>query len=580
MSATQPAPALDAAGGASPGSAGAVAPVQAGRAAGGARAVLGLLAIVTCGLLPFLGQDLAIDEEAQVLIADHIRADPLRPYHWVRPLKDFADPRPGDFLLYPHPPLWQGILALVRSAVGEAGTAMRLAVMPLAWAFALAAFDVARRLTVWPMRATLLTLAAPAIWVALVDSLMPDLALLALSTWAIAAQLRAAERRSLGHAALSGALLGAACLVKYLAALLIPVVVAIPCLHGETRSGGRRAIGIASLPAAMAALAIAAFQAYTLAVYGRAHLYAVLADSPDVTAAPSPERALAALVLLAGTGILPPTWGAALAGSAGRGRALAAGVGAAVAACAAFAWAAPLSGYSPVEHAAIAGLALSALGLIGHLATRAARDPSERLLLGWALAWTVPIVLLLPFVAARYLAPAVLPLAIFVVRAASARPEAEGRMRAGLTVALALTFASGLACAVASASLARAHAELARVAAERYRDWPGTVWFSAEWGLRHGLERAGFRYLPMRADAARLLRSGDVVLLSDQAVSRDAAGLGLPLTPIERREASSAFPVRVLHYGARAGFYSNHWGLLPWAFSRAPVDALTAWRVR
>ena len=46
------------------------------------------------------------------------------------------------------------------------------------------------------------------------------------------------------------------------------------------------------------------------------------------------------------------------------------------------------------------------------------------------------------------------------------------------------------------------------------------------------------------------------------------------LVPVSRTSWTSHIPIRLMNQEAHAGFYSSNWGLLPYSFSRAPVETI------
>lgn len=91
---------------------------------------------------------------------------------------------------------------------------------------------------------------------------------------------------------------------------------------------------------------------------------------------------------------------------------------------------------------------------------------------------------------------------------------------------------------------------------------PGrTVWFTAEWGLRHYLERQGARPLPRNSAEPE---SGDIIL--KPYVSFPWVTLyDNPQHSFFRRRRLLDFegPMRTMDFTAQAGFYSTGWGILP-----------------
>jgi hypothetical protein len=97
-----------------------------------------------------------------------------------------------------------------------------------------------------------------------------------------------------------------------------------------------------------------------------------------------------------------------------------------------------------------------------------------------------------------------------------------------------------------------------------------TVWFTGEWGFRHYMKKAGYRYLQMDSK----VRPGDIIL-EPSVMSR----LETILFPARKRlravvsvRGSAGF--RLMNYEAQAGFWGQHWGLLPFWFGRQPLETI------
>ena len=42
----------------------------------------------------------------------------------------------------------------------------------------------------------------------------------------------------------------------------------------------------------------------------------------------------------------------------------------------------------------------------------------------------------------------------------------------------------------------------------------------------------------------------------------------------------SRWPIRLMSFEAKAGYYSHHWGYLPWSLSRSPFETIEIFEVR
>jgi hypothetical protein len=181
----------------------------------------------------------------------------------------------------------------------------------------------------------------------------------------------------------------------------------------------------------------------------------------------------------------------------------------------------------------------------------------------WFAAALVSGIALLPFGTGRYMLPALAPVVILL---------AVNALKASRAVA------SGIGCTLALSLLLCAsdyiHASQYQRAAETLLQQYGAKnkWFTSDWGLRYYLERGGAHYLTSHNTAPA---PGDIVITAENCSHHAVAPqLELRLQPIETIELNSSLPVCLLNREAGAGFYSHAFGLLPFSFSRAPLDRL------
>jgi hypothetical protein len=101
-----------------------------------------------------------------------------------------------------------------------------------------------------------------------------------------------------------------------------------------------------------------------------------------------------------------------------------------------------------------------------------------------------------------------------------------------------------------------------------------TVWFDGHWGFQWYAEKAGARPLTVEPPHPR---SGDLI------VSSALTGLGFLDNFPQRRFLGSVTDTRpggrVMNRDARAGFYTNDFGYLPWAWSTEPIDRYELWSI-
>jgi hypothetical protein len=117
---------------------------------------------------------------------------------------------------------------------------------------------------------------------------------------------------------------------------------------------------------------------------------------------------------------------------------------------------------------------------------------------------------------------------------------------------------------------------LARSVRASYPD--RTVWFVGEWGFRYYMGQVGAQYLSSVDDRPQ---AGDIIVrpyvagMHEMSEGVRARSVALPEIPLLAR-----WPVRLMSFEARAGYYSHHWGYLPWALSRTPLERVEIFEVR
>lgn len=499
------------------------------------RAVLILVALVALVRLPFLNQAFQLDDYYYLKAARHALADPLHPHHakYVFLGIEF------DMRGHPHPPgnAWMlaGLLALLGAA--------REVPLHLAWALftvgaVWAAYSVARRLCPdCALDVAVLACSAP-VFVTAGNALFTDLPFICFWTWAIAFGLGAAERRSNAWACMLS--LAAASAISYQAVVAIPILglfwwrrkwlgelwwvltAPVVVIGGymllEKLAGG-------PVPAQVLAGHFKTFglQRFEMKLKNAAGLTAHLAwmASPVLVFAMAMrlKRALWAVPLLAlGVGILADS--------------------------------SPLF-WLPFT----AGVAV--------LLWVALHEDLELKL--WFGIYFFAALAIFFAGAARYMLPAMLPLALLAGRAFGSRPWL-------LRGAAAMNLLLGLALAWVNLQHWGAYRDLAA----RWLPKQGRVWVNAEWGLREYAERGGAKPL-LRGTK---LEAGDWLISSGLAEQIGYSMPGLDPETVDQVSIRPALPLRLIGLGARSAFETVGYGLRPFDVTGAPVDMVTLTRFK
>jgi 4-amino-4-deoxy-L-arabinose transferase-like glycosyltransferase len=231
---------------------------------------------------------------------------------------------------------------------------------------------------------------------------------------------------------------------------------------------------------------------------------------------------------------------------------------------------------APLAFAPIPGLGLAVLLDVAIDGWRR-RDPVQLALWAWLLIGLVAA----PYahLPSKYLLASAPAVALLVAREASSR----GGRRA--LVATASCAVAGLALGVAILRADARFAGLGRRAAAELVGRPASagqrVWITPHWGFQWYAERAGGRPMTLQPPHPA---PGDLVVTSDntdqsvlvlRALSLSYPGRLQQLARIEERAQGG----RVMDAGLNAGFFSNNWGFLPWAWGDGLVDGFDLLRI-
>jgi hypothetical protein len=177
---------------------------------------------------------------------------------------------------------------------------------------------------------------------------------------------------------------------------------------------------------------------------------------------------------------------------------------------------------------------------------------------------------------ARYILPLVPAVLLYFFRQLEIREISEYRLERRPLLSSAM-IASGSLVLTLAWSLALSHSDLefarvyARAAAEISRTVPKLDrYYAGEWGFRYYFQQAGMRQLP---SDETLVRGGALLVSPTLALPYDVpAGLISMTMPFQSFSYPVGTPLRTLAHSSPAGFYSTHWGLLPFSLSRANLE--------
>ncbi len=513
-------------------------------------------AFTVLAFTPFLAKAYSGDEPSNLAAAAHILVDPLHPYAFT--FTWFGRALPYE-LTSNNPPLYHYLLALALKLAGRGELALRLTMLPLAVAAGLSLYLIAARFLERPLLPTLTVIAGPA-WLINMGHLMGEQAVAAFGLAGLAALLRSLDENSAPWFWTSAALLDAALLCKYHAALFL-----IPAAAWCLSRGVKPARTAAYLAAAGAGLAL--YLAADARIGGTAFsatrgTMALTARFP--TSAWS-HRLRSLLAFTGGCGAAAALWPLRA-----RRPGLRAGLIVAAGAALLFSPAFDLfPGPNWVDRwtgAAFAAAAAWSCVIVWD----GRRKPGGVLWLSWlfsavlfsAAYWSVT---------SRLTLFALPPLAFAAARALEERLNAR-ELRRLYALSLAATAALSLALGAVDMRFADAQKDFALQLKRDYLDKGRRVWYTGGMALGDELSRSGGQGLDAERGGWDLARPGDAVAV----LKINSTGLR-PSRPRRARVTAwtleEPIALRLISGGtSEAGFYSSVWGFLPFALSQEPLE--------
>ena len=508
-------------------------------------------------LVPFLDKAFHIDDTLFLAAARQIRMRPLDFYgfaiNWHRTALPMTE-------VMKNPPLTSYFIAAVSAVAGEREIALHLAFLLPAVAAVLGTYALARRLCDSPAAAALVTLSAPVFLVS-ATNVMGDTMLLAFWVWAVELWARGLETRGFGTLLVASLLAAFAALTKYYGVAIVPLLL----VYGLAR---RRRLGAWALPLLATLAILAAYQAWTGALYGRGLLLDAAAYSGAARtlqrAAVSGKTAVGFSFLggcfASAAFFLPQLWGRRLL-------AIGAGAGLLLFAAVFAGWIGPPMLSGPSGTGMALQFALFAVAGAGVLALAAAdlvevRDADSLLLCLWLLGTFAFAILFNWTVNGRSLLPGAPAVGILLMRRLDRRGRAApiASLAAGIMLALIVAWSD---LSVADGARAAA-SQIARSFAPASR----TLWFEGHWGFQHYMEAAGAVPLDVRHSR---LKIGDGVVIPQNNTGRFSLAPGAAIPRSVTELAVLPF-VATLSHEIGAGFYTDIWGPLPFAFGRVPPE--------
>jgi 4-amino-4-deoxy-L-arabinose transferase-like glycosyltransferase len=549
-------------------------PARLGKFADRPRLIVTLACLLL--LLPFLSKPLHIDDPMYVWAAENILARPLDPYGFAVNWRSTLTPMAQEMK---NPPLVCYYLAGAIMVLGRSEQSLHLAMLLPAVGVVLGTYQLAKLLGSRPLLASATVLATP-VFLLSATTIMCDVAMVCAYVWAVWFWVAGIKRDRMWMLAVGAGLIAVSTLTKYFGVTLFPLLIAYGFMV-------KRRPGTWLLSLLMPVAILIAYHLWTKGLYG----HGLLMDAAGFAARErwsASGKVLAAMIT-----------GFAFTGGCCVAIVLLGGIVAprttAIAACVAFLVTAlllmmfdPIVDHSVRHRGAVrwwfvvqlafwsaCGFAMLSV-LVRHVWSE--RTSADCVLLGaWILGTLCFAVFVNWNVAARSILPIAPAAAILVARMWTRRLESDDApTESTWRPWIALAPACGLALLIcaADASLARTQLDAANqitdaLAANDESGGTRTVYFAGHWGFQHYMERAGAKPIDKQRTT---LRAGDVVILPDnntQLIARPAAAAArvaatLRLAPMPL--------VSTMRPHTDAGFYSDVWGPLPFAFGPVPEE--------
>jgi 4-amino-4-deoxy-L-arabinose transferase-like glycosyltransferase len=530
------------------------------------RLILTVLVLVC--LVPFFGKAFHIDDPLFVWTGKQIAHDPWNPYGFA--VTWYATPQPM-FDVTKNPPLASYYIAGAGALFGWSEAGLHAAFLLPALAAILATYSLASGLTRLPLLAAMATLAAPGFLVSS-TSVMCDTMMAAFWVLAILCWRDGLERKRPALLAVSGLLMAICALTKYFGIALIPLLLVYSVLR-------QRRVGSWLVYLLLPVAAMAGYELWTKSIYG-VGLLASAADYSVAGGSASPTKLLAGLykalagLSFAGGCALPAL---TFAPVLWRRRFRVVGAIAAGLASCCWVW---VHSYSMATHVTLALFIAGGFGAVALAVSdwRRNKDADSALLLAWVLGTLVFASFVNWSVNARSVLPMIPAVGILLARRVEAMGGLAGRLpMAALALPLVLSGAVSLWVACADATEANAARTAARYVRDHFVTSGLQVSFAGHWGFQYYMQALGFK--PVDFWEFTVERDGDVVVIPPNNSN---------VTPIPSQMVASqetfAVPTNAgattMSLVSGAGFYSDIWGPLPYAFGPVPSGVYTVVRLK
>ena len=523
--------------------------------------LLGVAVVLGC----FANKAVSIDDPLFIWTADQIRTNPFDFYGFQANWS--GTPQPVSQLNF-NPPLVAYFLALERAMLGTGELTMHLVFILPALAVAVGIFYLAKPVCKQPILAVLIAVLSP-IFLVSSTTLMCDMPMLMFWVWSLVVWRLGLQTRP-WLLPVAGLLAGLGILTKYNAILVLP-------LMALAATVARKRWFWSAAGLLVPILMLVGYEIVTARLYGKG-LFAMSAAAAEAKReALVQERVIQSIVCLSFLGA-----GIASAGLASfrlwSWRKIGIGGGAAALLLLGFCLSREKLGPVSVSAGekiqwsyvvqvvfwAVCGLSV----LAGSLRIWwEARDETNTVLLAWVVLCLLNSAFVNWMLSGRSLLPVLPAVSVLLARRLGELPQARNE-RWRLWLPLALAGCLAIAVAVADYCFANSVRSAARKISQELGAQNRPIWFQGHWGFQYYMQQAGYSPLDLARPAAE---PGDWVVTPYNNVMicvlpPEVATAGQTIT-------NSPLPfLATVNVDAGAGFYTSHFGAIPFVFGKIPGD--------
>jgi len=526
-------------------------------------------------LVPFVGKPFYIDDPLFVWCAQHLQSHPIDFYgyniNWQGREEMMA-------AVTQNPPLASYYLALVGFLFGWSEVALHAGFLLPAVGAVIGTYYLARNFCSHPFWAALVTGVSP-VFLMSSTSVMCDTMMLAFWVWSVFLWMEGLKTENAAKLFMAALLIAACCLTKYFGFCLVPLLLVYSLLE-------QRRVGWWLLYFCVPIIALACYQWLTWRLYGQGLLLHAVSYATNFRVGGGlPSKILTGFAFSGGCMIIllaaaPLLW---------RKRSLAAGVSVMIL-IGVLVVAMKTVGVFPVVAegktkwffvAQFSLLTVAGMSLVFLVVSdwRERRTPASALLFLWvagtfifacAVNWTV---------SGRNILPMLPAVSVLMLRQLEARDSLHNR-----NYLPRLTWSLGISLVIALFVVWADYrsADAARLAASQIKQELDAVstktWFEGHWGFQYYMEKLGGKALAFKDPNQHLVPNEAIVVPLNNSYTFN---LSPEHTEFKfKYETEGSKWLTTMNAFSGAGYYSDGWGPLPFAFYRVPADQYIVYRIK